>query len=190
MDRHIARVNRTHLAVVGVLLVAGGGLAIVRGRGLLPGLPAGQPLLNEAERAFARGHDWFWYAVAAGAVVIALIAVRWLLAQGRTGTIRTLRVDDPTGRTRLPARAAGRAVAADLAALPAVRRSTALLTGAPSAPRLRLHVTADARCDWPALRGGLTGTTLTNLRTALERDHIPARVRVRLADTGPGRDIR
>lgn len=194
MDRRTARGNRIGLAIVGVLLVAGGGAALARGLGVFAapfGLPAAQPLLNGAERRFAQDHAWFWYVVAAVAVIIALLAIRWLLVQTRSGALRRLRVQgDAGGRTHMPARAATRAVTDELSAHAGIARAAAVLTGSPSAPRLRLNVTADRDCDWPHVRGVLNGEALAHLRQALELDDLPARVHVHLTGTSAGRELR
>lgn len=197
MDRRTARGNRLGLAIVGVLLVAGGGAALARGLGVLPGLPAAQPLLNAAERRFAKDTPWFWYVVAAVAVIIAVLAIRWLLVQTRSGALRVLRVPGASdgnqaagGRTRMPARAATRAVTDELAAHRSIAHAGAVLTGSPSAPRLRLNVTADQDCDWPRVRETLNGEALTHLRRALELDALPARVHVHLTGTSIGREVR
>ena len=196
MERRTARGNRVGLAVVGVLLVAGGGAALARGLGLLAGplgLPAAQPLLNAAERRFAKDTPWFWYVVAAVAVIIAVLAVRWLLVQTRSGALRVLRVPGASGgggRTRMPARAAARAVTDELSAHRSIARAGAVLTGSPSAPRLRLNVTADQDCDWPRVRDTLAGEARTHLRRALELDALPARVHVHLSRTSIGREVR
>ena len=200
MDRRTARGNRLGLAVVGVLLVAGGGAALARGLGLLAGplgLPAAQPLLNAAERSFAKDTSWFWYVVAAVAVIIAVLALRWLFVQARSGALRVLRVPGATGgaqaaggRTRMPARAASRAVTDELSAHRSIARAGAVLTGSPSAPRLRLSVTADQDCDWPRVRDTLGGEALAHLRRALELDALPTRIHVHLSRTSIGREVR
>lgn len=178
MYRRTARGNRLGLALVGVLLVIGGGVALARGVGVLPGLPADQPLLNAAERSFARDQPWFWYVVAIVAVLIALLALRWLLVQGRRGTVRGLRIDgEATGRTQMPARAASRAVEQDIGGLPGVRRVTARLAGSPSAPGVRLAVTADPRGDPAQLRAGVLHA-LGDLADSLDVDRLPATVRL------------
>jgi len=184
VNRRTARGNRFGLGLIGVLLIIGGVLALVRGVGLLPGLSADRPLLSSDERNFAQSHSWFWYVVAVIAVLIALLAVRWLFVQGRRGAVRLLRIDaDPVGRTRLSARAVSKAVERDIGRKRGIRRVTASLVGSPSAPSLRLSVMADPRCDWMELRTGITEDVLRDLAHSLELDRLPAVIRIRFATT-------
>lgn len=182
MNRRTARGNRLGLIIVGVLLLAAGVFVLARGLGMLPGLPAGEPVLSAAERQMAHTRPWFWPVAAIVALVVLLLALRWLIVQGRSAKIGTLRVDaGRDGGTRLPAGAVTRAVERDAREAPGVLRARATLVGSRSRPGLRLDVTTDARADWPRLRGDVTGRVRDDLRDSLELDGLPTIVRLRVA---------
>lgn len=182
MNRRVAVTNRVVLAVVGLVLLAGGAFVLARSWSALPGLPAAQPVLSRAQRGYAAGHDWFWYVVAAFAVLVALLAVLWLLSQGRSGAVRRLHLDSGgSGRTGMTAGALTQAVRDEVGDFPDVHRAGARLLRPVGAPRLRLRLVIDDRCDWPALRERLRAEGIAHLAAALELDRLPAAVRLRVA---------
>ncbi|HEY3687425.1 MAG TPA: alkaline shock response membrane anchor protein AmaP [Streptosporangiaceae bacterium] len=185
MNRRTARGNRLGLIIVGVLLIAAGAFALGRGFGVIPRLPGGAPVLSAPERRMANTADWFWPVAAIVAIVVLLIAVRWLFVQGRSSKIANLRVDGGSaGRTRMPARVVTRAVEQDAAEAAGVLRARATLIGSRARPGLRLDVTADERADWPRMRTDITGRVRHDLRDCLELDRLPTVVRVRMATAG------
>lgn len=188
MNRRTARGNRLGLAIVGVILLAAGAFALARGFGLIARLPAGEPVLSTAERRMAHTTAWFWWAAAGVAVIVLLLALRWLLVQGRSSKINTLRLDaGPDGETRMPSRVVTRAVEHDAEDTPGIVRAHAVLAGSRARPTLRLDLTADDRADWPRLRQDVAGRVRDHLAAGLELDGLPTVVRVRMA-TQRGRD--
>ena len=188
MNRRTARGNRLGLVIVGVILLAAGAFALVRGLGLATRLPPGEPVVSAAERRMAHTAPWFWWAAAVVAVIVLLLALRWLLVQGRSSRITTLRLDGGAdGDTRMPSRAITRAVEHDVTETPGVVRAHAALVGSRSRPTLRLDLTADDRADWPRLRQDVAGRVRDDLAASLELDELPTIVRVRMAAHG-GRD--
>jgi hypothetical protein len=176
-NRRTARGNRVGLAVVGALLLVTAIAALARGLDLLPDLlgDPDEPVLADRVRNVA-AEGWFWPAVAAGCLVVALLALRWLLAQVRSDATRTLRLEtDPSrGQTSLPARVVAAAVTDDLASLP-LRHTRAAITGRPDRPRLELALTLAPDPDLYAVRQGLH-RTLSRHRQALETPDLPATV--------------
>ena len=108
MTRHTARISRTGLILIGLILLAGGGAALARSLGAFPAVlgRSTAPLLSHAQTRYPTGHAWVWPVAAAAAAVIALLALWWLAAQTRTHTVRRLSLEpDRTGGvTVLPAR--------------------------------------------------------------------------------------
>ncbi|GII76307.1 hypothetical protein Sru01_12890 [Sphaerisporangium rufum] len=183
MSDRTGRANRVWLAVLGLILLAAGAVALARGLGLCPPLgPRYERVLSARLGAWVAAHGWFWPALAAAAVLVELLALRWLLLQARTDAIRriTLPWTAGHGTARLSARAAADAVSDDVeAALPA-GRARAVLGGTPAAPRVAVGVVLPDDADPAAARHGVH-RALARLRYALEDDRVPAVVRLHAA---------
>ena len=182
MRRRTARGNRIGMLIVGLVLAAAGAAALARGLAIRPALlgPAHAPVTDQQTRRYAADHWWFWPALAAAAVVIAVLALRWLAVQTRTGAIGHIGLEpDPRhGITRLSAGAATAALEDDLSASSYVQRVNATVTGAPTTPQLALTVTLHIDAD-PALASQRIHQALARLRQALETEHLTATVRIR-----------
>ncbi|GAA1387922.1 hypothetical protein GCM10009613_24500 [Pseudonocardia kongjuensis] len=172
-----ARLNRSLLLLIGlVLLVAGAaGLAFGTGslRALLPGLDPSVPLLPAA----LDPPPWVPWVTLGAAVVVGLLALRWLLAQAR----RRPRTSDWTlpaaqvagrdaGITRLHSDHAAAALAADVESYDGVQRAAAVLVGDRARPEVHLDVTAETGADLAALRDLIDDHALPRLRAALGAD--------------------
>lgn len=184
MNRRTARGNRLGLAIVGAVLTLVGLAALLRGLGLVSDVlgPPSAPVTDERTRDFVTDQAWFWPAVAALLIVIALLALRWLMVQTRTDTVRTVRVDPDTrrGRTRLPARAVTGALEEDLTTSPYLRRAQASLGGDPAHPRLALSTTMAATAEpGPALQR--VREAVDRSRQALDEPRMPASIQLRAA---------
>ncbi|MEV1294143.1 alkaline shock response membrane anchor protein AmaP [Pseudonocardia sp. NPDC049635] len=184
-----ARLNRSLLLLIGlVLLVAGAaGLAFGSGalRSLLPGLDPSVPLLPGALDPPA----WVPWVTLAAAVVVGLLALRWLLAQARRRP-RTTRWGLPAaqvagrdaGSTRLHSDHAAAALAADVESYDGVQRAAAVLTGDRTRPEVYLDVTAETGADLAALRGLIDDHALPRLRSALGADGARTELVLRLVE--------
>lgn len=184
MNRTRRRGNRLGLGLVGLLLTVLGGLALARGLRAMPQnwAPANEPLVNGPVReVFFRFTPWIWWLVALAAVVVALLGLRWLAVQGRRSLLRSLRVDGgPGGVTEVSAGGVADAMAADVAASPAVISASAALTGTEKHPEVRLRLVADEESTMNAIREHLAGVAIPHMRTALDTDHVPAIAKVTL----------
>ncbi|GAA4051414.1 alkaline shock response membrane anchor protein AmaP [Nonomuraea soli] len=180
------RGNRWGLALVGLLLMVLGGLGLARGLRAMPQdwAPADTPLINEPVRA-AFSHPWVWALVAAAAIVLAVLCVRWLLVQTRRETVRTLRMESPGGTTEVAASSVTQAAAAELAASPLVLNASADLAGDAEHPEVRLRVVADERAPIGEVIDRLATVAIPHMRTALEAEHLPAVATVSLAPAPP-----
>lgn len=181
MDRRPAHLNRTGLVLLGAVLAAAGGAGLARGLGAFGEDRASGAVLTEARR-FAGDHGWFWPALAALAVVLALLGLAWLFAQGRSGKLAglSLEPDAATGRTRLSAKAVTGALEAEIEEYPGVRKVRARLIGSSGKPELRLNVAYGRLADPADLRWRIQDEAVPRLCAALERDSVPAVVRLRL----------
>jgi hypothetical protein len=184
-----ARLNRTVLALLGLLCLAAGGVVLLIGTGLLGDLlpvPADAPLLPP--RLVLPG--WGPSAVAAVAVVIGLLALRWLIAQ----TIRRpassnwqLSPDTTTGTTHIDSDAAVRPLADEIEDYPGVRSATASLTGPRQHPHLYLRVSADDHADISELRRRIGANAIPRLTQALNLPALPADTLLRLVTASGAR---
>jgi hypothetical protein len=187
VSHRTAVVNRIGLALVGLVLLVAGAVALARGLGLASGVLGGRhvPVISDQVAAYAAGHSWFWPVLAIVALLVELLALRWLILQARTDTIRylSLEADQGHGATHLSSRAAAGALEDDVAESMheegAARRERvhATLGGAPTAPRVALGVVLPDEADPAAARQGIH-RALARLRQSLETDRLPATVRM------------
>lgn len=168
-----ARLNRTLLLLVGLLLLVAGVAGLLVGlapvRQVLPGLDPAAPLLP----ANLDPPGWVPWVTIAAAVVVGLLALRWLLAQARrrprtrTWTLPSAAVDGrDAGVTRMHSGHAADALAADIEGYDGVRRAAAALVGDRTRPQVHLEVTADAGADLVALRTRIVEHALPRMRAA------------------------
>jgi hypothetical protein len=184
-----ARLNRTVLALLGLLCLAAGGVVMLIGTGLLgdlPPVPADAPLLPPGLVL----PGWGPSAVAAVAVVIGLLALRWLIAQ----TIRhpgssnwQLSPDTTTGTTHIDSDAAARPLADEIEDYPGVRSATASLTGPRQHPHLYLRVSADDHADISDLRRRIGANAIPHLTQALNLPALTADTLLRLVTASGAR---
>ena len=185
MTRHTARVSRTGLAIIGLILLLGGGAVLARGRSAstsVLGSPHA-PLLTHGQAQYPVTNSWVWPVVAAASFLIALLALWWMMAQAKTRALRRLPLEPDRlhGTTTLRADAATGALTDELESHPGVRAAGALLHGSSTTPGLRLGVTAENRADPGLVRAGIENEALPHLRDALELDKIPTVARLQFS---------
>ncbi|TDD47762.1 hypothetical protein E1286_16745 [Nonomuraea terrae] len=195
MNRKPGRGNRWGLAIVGLVLALLGGSALARGMGAFPqNWAASRTTIVDANVVgfFARTSPWIWWLVALAGLILAVLGVRWVLAQWHREPRRTFVLDNtPTGVTDVSSRAMARAMAADVATGPSVLDADARMTGSRQDPEVRLRVVADESASLPELSRHLVRVALPNMRDALDRDHVPAVARVSLEPSpAPHRTVR
>jgi hypothetical protein len=179
--------NRAGLALVGGSLLAAGGLGLAVSFGAFGSARASAPVLSETTRQFAASHWWFWPAVCGIALLVGLLALRWLIAQ--THTDRTSRIDRSTdprdGRTILHSGALADAVEDDAQAIPGVLDASAHVTDPPTALNLQVDLLNDA--DIAAVRHLLETRTVVRARAAIAQDDLPVRIELRPGKSGRAR---
>lgn len=184
MPATVDRANRAVLLLLGLLLVGGGGLGLARGFYAFSNSAAHEPLITQAERSFVhRNAGWFWLVVAVGSLVIALLALRWVIAQLSTQRVGTLRLepDRSAGDTTLQSRALTDAVTDELEGYRGVRGASARLIGVPEEPDLLLTVDLDGRADFGEVRRRVEHEAIPHLRQAVGLERLPIRLRLRVA---------
>jgi hypothetical protein len=185
MTRHTARVSRTGLAIIGLILLLGAAAVLARGLNAsssVLGSPHA-PLLTHGQARYPAKNNWVWPVVAAASFLIAMVALWWMAAQTRTRAVHRmlLEPDRVHGTTTLRAEAATGAMTDDLKSHPGIRAADALLHGPSTTPGLRLNVTAENRADPGAVRAGIENEALSRLRDALELDKIPTVLRLQFS---------
>jgi hypothetical protein len=198
MTNRTARGNRVGLAVTGLVLLTAGGYVLARSLGAFGSTQARQPVYTDAEAGWIRTTIWIWLAVAAVGVMIAILALRWLIVQLRTERLNRLIVDTDAGavdvadvavgRTDLPAGALSTAVGSEIQTYPGVRSVHAYLTGDPDQPQLNLNVTVDPDVDVPRVRRRIVDEAVAHARTALDTPDLATQLRLTVAR--PTRDHR
>jgi hypothetical protein len=110
--KRTARGNRIGLGLLGLVLLVAGGAIVIRSTGLFGGVlgPAADPVYSDGTAAWV--HDqrpWLWLTIAAVGVLVALLALRWLLVQLRSARLGRLMLDTDhadapaSGRADVPA---------------------------------------------------------------------------------------
>lgn len=175
-----ARLNRSLLAVVGLLLLAAGGFAVATHFGALTLVGPDSPLAP----AVGDPPTLALYSTVVAAFVIGLLTLRWLLAQlARKPKTHTWRFEqDPDrGRTELAASTAIEPFLDEVSAYPGVHAAHATLAGTRATAALALVVSVEQHGDLVAIRRELDTVGLPRLRRALDLDILPVTVEFRFS---------
>lgn len=164
--------NRLLLALAGLALLGAGGGGLARGLGAFGRSGADRPVWTVAMSHEALAYGWFWPLVAGLACALAALGLGWLLGQRRGRTLRRPVVGAGDRAPRSATRAAVRAVTADVATYPGVRRVRARLCGPVASPRVRIRVTCADDADLALLGRRVRDEAIARLRAALERDDL------------------
>ncbi|MFD8818864.1 alkaline shock response membrane anchor protein AmaP [Streptomyces sp. NPDC059627] len=194
-------VNRSLLALAGLVLLGGGllilfaGLDVYRRHDLVP--PAGWPLttphdvlLGSADRARWSSQGWWWWpAVIAVLVLVVLLALWWLLAQLRRRRPGALPVGGtpPREGIELRDRALSDAIAAEAGALPGVEHAAVRITGRPAHPRTRVRLTLASQATPGTVLDALCEGPLRTARRSTGSSHQPTEVRLQVTGHKPHR---
>ncbi|MFF5860205.1 alkaline shock response membrane anchor protein AmaP [Streptomyces sp. NPDC012751] len=193
--------NRTLLALAGLVLLGGGllilfsGLDLYRRHDLAP--PAGWPLttpadvlLGSADRARWSSQGWWWWpAVIAALALTALLALWWLLAQLSRRRPGSLPVGGtpPQEGVELRDRALSEAIANEAGALPGVGHAAVVITGRPGRPRTHIKLTLTPEGTPGATIGALCEGPISTARRSTGLIDMPTEVRLQVSRHGPHR---
>ena len=187
MHRRTTRLNHLLLVVVGLVLLAAGAYLIARNQGRLHGQPKSDRLYTHAESRWLAEHDWIWIVVAAVAIAVGLVALRWLLVQPRIDRLRRLRLEADTaqhGRTLMGADVLTDAVEDDIAEYPGVSRARVLMTGHSDDPEIVVRVQAYPGEDLVDVHDRIVGQAVPDARVALDAPDVPVQVHLLVAGRG------
>ncbi|RKE21805.1 alkaline shock response membrane anchor protein AmaP [Streptomyces sp. TLI_171] len=191
-------VNRTILAVAGLVLLIGGALVLLGGfdvyghLGITPPhrwplTSPDQPVLSEASRTRWSDRTWWWPVAIAVPALVVLGCLWWLFSQLRRGGPAGIDLPSPATpgqphfALHVRSRAVEDAIESATIALPDVDRVTVKVTGAARHPEvqtvLRLAPGADTGSLITAYRTG----PVENARRSLGLAALPAQLRLRIA---------
>lgn len=179
-----AGLNRTLLAILGLLLLAAGAIPAAIRFHWLPTLGADRPIVPGT----ALPPTWAWYATAAAGIVVALAGLRWLAAQLiRKPGNRTWRFETDAGTTDLATTTAVAPFTEEVRGYPGVRTATASLTGPREAPQLLAVVSVEQDGDPAEIRDRIRDEGVPRLRQALDLDDLPIQVELRFTTAAGSR---
>ncbi|HEY9475159.1 MAG TPA: hypothetical protein VIS06_15100 [Mycobacteriales bacterium] len=184
------RTNRLALGLVGLVAFACGGAGLATGFGAFGASAQHRSVLTTASN-YADSHAWVWAAVAAAGLVLAAVALAWLVAQFGSNRITDLDLtDDPQqGRTSLASGAVSDAVRSEIETYPGIRSATARLVTERGTPTLLVSTALDGRTPPGEVRRRIQSEALAHARRALDDPGLPARLERRLSRRS-GRRVR
>jgi len=182
MTTGVNRLNRAVLTVLGLVLSAGAAAGLALGAGALGAQATRRPLLEPEVSGYVNRTPWFWWAVLVGSVIVAVLALSWMLAQARTERIRRveLAAGDPANVTVVHVGAVTEAVEQEVGSYLGVISASARLRGA-RGRRLDLVVAVSSAADLTELRDRLQQRAVANLRQALDAPGLPVHIQLKPA---------
>jgi hypothetical protein len=175
MRQHAGALNRTWLAILGILVLAGGVLILLVASGILQTMssavvPAGSPVVTGDLHAIFSPAYATAIVLVVGLITGAL-GLWWILAQiprkNPAGKYRLHR-DPASGTTLCDAAVLASAVEHQTNTLPGVMGSSALLRGTATEPELTMKVTVNNRADVQDVLHRINTEVIPDLSTALE----------------------
>lgn len=176
MGSRADRLNRVLLTLIALVLVAGGTTGLLFGLGALGQDRASHLVLSgDVEDFVVEQAPWFWPLAAAVLVLLALLALRWLLQQVRTDRVGDLDLTEHrnSGETRVDAAAVTEALVAATQRCAGVDSASARIVRVRGADRLVLGVRLADRADVAEVRRQLATGPLTDLRHVLGESTCP-----------------
>ncbi len=188
--RRADRVNRAVLSVLGALMLIGGAVGLAYSLGAFGKDRSTKPFLSDQLRRWVRDNQkWFWLVVIAACLVLAALALRWLLFQAKPQSSVgdfSFPLNEGEGKTSVSARAVVDAVVADLSDQPGVRKAGARLSQ-------QDPLVVDAWVDYdsasyvPAFRQSVQEQVLPRLQRCLEVEDAVVNLELRLVSGTTGR---
>lgn len=186
---HADRLNRLLLTILGLLALAIGTLGLVAGFGGFGQRLAHRRLFdNTASHYIGRNGDWLWILAALAALIILILALRWLyLLLFSTDRAESVTVPSPNtkqqtgGQTHLIPAALSDAVAAEINTYRGVSAARARVLNDPRDPHLVVTVAIERGADIAALRNRIDHEALAHARTALDRPELPVQLDITIA---------
>ncbi|MGI8668009.1 MAG: alkaline shock response membrane anchor protein AmaP [Jatrophihabitans sp.] len=178
---HADKTNRAMLVLLSLVLVAAGAAGLAASAGLMGSVTKRGALTHNRVGAFiGRNGDWLWPLAAVAALLIVLVALRWLLAllftTDRAGDLRYRSEGDVHGRTFLSDSALTSAVTEEIRSYRGVHAAQARLIGDDHDPQLAVVVTLEDSADLAGLRHRIETQALCHARQATGKPDLPIRL--------------
>ena len=177
---HADRTNRTAAILFALLLIAVGldaGSASIGVYGT--GIEHDRLMDNPTGRYFGAHGVWLWPVIAVAALIIGLLALRWLIAllfsTDRSGDL-VIQSSTGAGRTTLDHGALTDAVVEEIEGYRGVDSARARLIGEADDPELVVTAVLEESADLVALRQRIETEALTHARQALGNLSLPAQL--------------
>jgi len=182
---HADRTNRTMMLVFALLLIAVGldaGAASIGGYGT--GTAHSHLMANPTGHFIGANGIWLWPVAAVAALIVALIALRWLIAllfsTDRSGDL-LIRSGSGAGRTTLASGALTDAVAEEIEGYRGVNSARARLIGNREDPELVVTAGLEQTADFAGLRQRIETEALTHARQALGDMALPTQLELTIS---------
>ena len=182
---HADRTNRTMMLVFALLLIAVGldaGAASIGGYGT--GAAHSHLMANPTGHFIGANGIWLWPVAAVAALIVALIALRWLIAllfsTDRSGDL-LIRSGSGAGRTTLASGALTDAVAEEIEGYRGVNSARARLIGNREDPELVVTAGLEQTADFAGLRQRIETEALTHARQALGDMALPTQLELTIS---------
>lgn len=176
---HADRTNRFVLTLFGVLVLIIGAAGLAASVGAFGKSFSHRTLFDNRVSIYVGHHGWVWYAAAAVCFVIALLALRWILAllisTDRAGDI-PIPVAMSDGTTILRPAAVIGALTREVSTYHGVDNTHGRIIGDGAAPELVLEVTARQGADLHALFQRIETEAFAHARQALDKENLPIRL--------------
>ncbi len=182
------RLNRVVLVLLSLILLGAGGYALARGYEAFGAEQADEEVLLEPVRDFVgRNETLFRIGLLAVCLIVAYVALRWLLAQFRTPRLTEIDFtsDGSKGSTHLRAAGASEALATDIKTYRGVTSASARLVDDGERPEVDLRVDVNDDADVSAVRTKIEEEALARFCQALEVSSVDATLHLRLAEPAP-----
>ena len=179
---HADRFNRFALLVFGLVVLLAGLAGLAMSVGLFGTSYSHHALFDNFISTYIGDQgQWLWPAAAAVGVVVALLALRWVLtlvtSTDRSGDLH-VSGDRRAGRTTMKSSALTRAVTAEIETYRGVAAAKARTVGDAGAARLVVEVTALRGTNIGELTHRIDDEALTHARAAMGREDMPIRLDV------------
>jgi hypothetical protein len=177
---HADRTNRIALTISGLVLLIAGAAGITFSAGVFGTAFSGRTLFANPASSYTGHHGaWVWPAAAGVCLIIALLALRWILAlivsTDRAGDI-PIPADQDHGTTILHPAALTDALSREIGAYHGVDTVRGRVIGDGSDPQIVLTVTAAQSADLQALHHRIETEALAHARQALGKPALPIRL--------------
>jgi hypothetical protein len=176
---HADRTNRFVLTLFGLLVLLIGAAGLATSVGAFGKSFSHRTLFDNRASTYVGDHAWVWYAAAGVCFVIALLALRWILAllisTDRAGDI-PIPVAMSDGTTVLQPAAIIGALTREISTYHGVDNAHGRIIGDGAAPELVVEVTARQSADLHALHQRIEEEAFAHARQALDQESLPIKL--------------